>query len=254
MPASSIIAATIVFTGLILHVQTDNASNAKRAVFADARPSHRPVLIVQDSRRDGEHSGNWTFEQLGSRRRYDLSGMRLRVVGPNGIVKETDQFKNYVVRLPTVLTGGDALASPVREDAPPPPMVAATYLDYSGGTLDVPVCYRSAAHYVGVAGGPRCVAREVHFATDHAGTWEIQDADDPSRKIRFKENAIVQIQNETFPPTRGQHQKHYSQLLNQRTPVADLIESDLMCTPQCELIGIAASRGASVECTNNQWP
>lgn len=256
MHASQVLAATIVFTGLILHFQTDTVTNAKRAVIVDAKPSHLPRLFVSDQQRVSV-SGDWNVVQTGRSGRnarpwvYDLSNIRLRVVGASGTVTESMRFRDFVPRLPEMLTGADALLADVRSgDA----NVAATaYLDYSGGLLDVPICYKAAALYAPpLANGPRCVAREVDFTPTVSTDWEIQDIDDPSRKIVFASNAVVQIKNDSR--TRGQHQRHYGQLLVAGTAVRDVTDSDLECTPECVLIGILPKRGPSVECSNNQWP
>jgi hypothetical protein len=256
MPASQLLAATIVFTGLILHFQTDTVTNAKRAVIVDAKPSHQPRLFVSDRQRVSD-SGNWTIVQMGRSGPnarpwvYDLSNTRLKVVGASGAVTESTRFQDFVPRLPEVLNGTDALLPDVRSGAAN--VAIAAYLEYSGGLLDVPICYKAAALYSPpLPGGPRCVAREVDFTPAVNTNWEIQDVDDPTHKIVFASNALVQIKNDST--TRGQHQKHYGHLLAGGTTVRDVTDSDLECTPQCTLIGILPSRGPSVECSNNQWP
>jgi len=249
------LAATIVFTGLILHLQTDPLTDARRAVLVDAKPSHIPELVVANSHRV-THSGTWKIIQTGTATRpwrYDLSGARVHVVAQAGNLAKSVRFREFVPHLPALLKGNDDPLPALRDPGAQLAAGTAAYLDYATGTLDVPVCYKAAAVYTPpLPGGPRCVAREVDLTLAVNTDWEIQDVDDPSRRIVFKRNAIVQIQNDST--SRGQHQKHYAQLLAGGTEVLDVTDSDLECTPQCTLRMILPTRGPSVECSNNQWP
>lgn len=259
--------ATVIFSGLIVHHETDKIYSTRRAVILEDK-DHKPRLLIKDADRVGD-SGGWRVNSTGSTNikwDYDLSDRNVQIIGPTGGVMLSDAFKLHVPSLPEILKPNvtDDLLDDVKNANLGLGKPAMAYVGYTGGTLDVKTCFPEEINFDppvkvkfnGKEKDPRCLAKEVVLSGTVGGNWRIEDADNSSMYIEIKPDAIIEITNQSM--VSAAHQKMYSNVLKKKTTIRDIKRTGQCCKDACDP-NIACSQlppqaGATVECTNSQWP
>jgi len=264
MQITSLVAATVAFSGLILHYEYDQVAHYRRAVLVKTA-GHKPTLIITGTKTQPHTNTFWVKWKLQKQThsdvwKYDLSGMRLILEGDSSGVKRSALFKHNVPSLPEFIAGNasDAVHDEIGKGDKLHGNTAA-FLDYKEGELDVSFCHSMEIEFdpAKPKTDRRCIASKVvlELETDKI---VILDAKNPKRRIDVALNHGVEIEFSNYDPNspRGKHFKHYRDLLKNGSTLEPILETGRFCyTTSCkEGAPEPGPAGASVECSNTQWP
>jgi|GEM_PF-5661088 len=273
--AHPIFAATVLFSGLILHYETNSATHQKTAYLVKA-PNHvTPRILVPVG--DFDSASGLTSTTTNGVMKFNLPAGKQYVIVPmdttNKVTVMSD-FDNRVPHLPKILSANvnvhaDVVAGKNHNSH--------ATISYSDGTLSTQRCFEDAAMFSPHIMTEQCLAEKVKLEITTNKNWEIHEVGNPTNKIVLKPNGIATIENAAPPSSvHTQHQKHYALLLDTSVSVTvdDIILGNKCDQDKCTIIipkpPAVTTRSRKdhggghpvpalmheplVECSNSQWP
>ncbi|HYO79493.1 MAG TPA: hypothetical protein VE010_23705 [Thermoanaerobaculia bacterium] len=257
------------FEGLILHHKLDDDSRRAIVVATHGKRKHRPVLRIARDTAVIEHD-DWRGEVVGDCIEYPLGRRNVTIDNlERGAVTLQPRFKSHVPRLPIVVhrppnepLDPDDLHDDVKRGRPHTGVVA--YVCYSSGSVGVTSCYQEQGVYTPPhADDPTCFAKIVTFTgatTGPAGTPITLRDNNSNAYITVPDGTKIDIQN--ICDDGGSDHKEYKKLLKRDSAVlrelnpqgtcSDCAEHQIKGEPRAARDD--GARGASIGCSNNQWP
>jgi hypothetical protein len=240
----------IIFIGLVSHITLGSGANEDHFAALVRDSNHRPQLVVPKG--GAVVVPNTTpFDTLfsdASNDYYKIANHRIWIQGSSGVTALTADFAALVLHLPAV-TNGNQPSSDI-SGKKFKTGVATTIVDLKGGTLDVDTLWTQ--HVDAGAVDQDCVARSTSY-TLPLGGGTVDIVSDDGRLLRLKAGTTVTVENSVINQNLGEHFEMYQSFLNASTidtPVADF---GTFCRnrnyPQ-----VRPTKGASVECSNSQFP
>jgi hypothetical protein len=266
-----ILAATVLFSGLILHYETNPTTHQKTAYLVDAPAHKKPRILVPVGDFDSASGLTHTAVRIGGRDflKFEFpAGMHLVIVAENmaGKLKILSDFDDRVPHLKSILSAPSNEHADLKNGKN---HNSHGTVSYANGTLDTTRCFEDAVVFDPHTTAPRCLAEEVRWSIQTTKNWEIREAGDPSNTIVLKAAAEVRIENEAI--ATGTHQKNYKLMLAKNVTVDDFVRSGKCNQGSCTVITAAEEENAKahsahdapsdasshaprVECSNTQWP
>jgi len=254
MSNTSVLAAAIWFTGIILHLETDSTTHARIAYLVDATnhhaAKHDPKLDIAAT--DHTVQGTWAKYPDGT---YDLRGLELELKATTATSAGVNvtSFSDRVRSLKNDLSSADDLWDELYKKK----LKGATAsIEYTSGDLSAPRCYRWDA--VIMNGAEVCLARWVALDLHDSKTWTIVDKNNSTKIITLKPAARARVWNSSGQS--GDHSDLYRKLLRKNTPPNKLAHTGKCCVIDGCVLDTSGAEckppgsGATVECSNTQWP
>jgi hypothetical protein len=247
-------AATVVFSGLILHYETNPVTHQKTAFLVNAA-GHSSAQIVVNS---GLVDDKGFIDKTGTRGTYKLNTHRRYAIVPSqygGGVNPTADFDAHVPHLSKLLSAANAAIDPGAIAGRSQHVHSG--ISYAKGTLDIQNCYEQVIKFYPHDTGEQCLAESVVLTFD-TDQWEFREVGNPSNKLVIASNGQVTIYNGAMAP--GKHQLYFAKLLDppDSATVDEYVRQNKKCdTQHCsptDQAFNAKKHHPEVECSNSQWP
>jgi hypothetical protein len=269
-----ILAATVFFSGLIVHVEMNPATHQRTAYLLDdsgGQKEHQTPRLVVTS---GFASASG-FTSLGGGA-FSLKTKKQYVIVPSNLsggVNEMPEFKNRIPHLSKIISNPSAM--PHTDVLGGKNHNSHATVTYVNGTLGTDRCFKNAIKFSPHDTGEQCLGQSVKLTINTNDDWEIHEVGNSSNKIVVHASGEVRIENVAPVSSTNLHQKNYKLLLDRNVTVDDYVRTrtcdEVNCTITSAPQPVAATRpkrdrghqhpgpvteefNPAVECSNTQWP